>query len=55
MDKDMMFNIVLCALLVVMIITYCIYVIIDERYKMKYYKSTFTYITHWDKYSTMVE
>lgn len=55
MDKDIMFDIVLCALLVVLIVTYCIYVIIDERYKMKYYKSTLTYVTHWDKYSTMVE
>ena len=49
-----MFNIVLCVLLVVLSITYCVYVLFDEKNKMKYYKSTLSYVTDWDKYNIMV-
>lgn len=54
MDKSAIFNLVLCIIMIILLITYGIYVIIDERKKMKYYKSTLLYETDWDKYCTMV-
>lgn len=50
-----MYEILLCATLVVLIIVYCIYVIIDEKQKIKYYNKTFRWITNWDKYNTMIK
>ena len=55
MDKDMMFNIVLCVLLVVLSITYCVFVLFDEMSKIKYYESSLSYETDWDKYNRMVK
>lgn len=55
MDGDLIFDVILCALLIILLLTYCIYVIIDEREKAKYYNSTFLYDTDWGKYNTMVE
>lgn len=53
-DKQEMYEILLGVLLAALITIYCIYVIIDEREKVKYYNKSFSYETHWDKYSTMV-
>lgn len=55
MNYDIIFNGVLCIIMIMLLITYAIYVIIDERKKMKYYKSTLLYVTDWDKYCTMVK
>jgi len=46
--------IVLITIMVILIIVYMIYVILDERKKLKYYKSTIFYETDWDKYNEMV-
>lgn len=54
MNKQEMYEILLCVLLAVLITVYCIYVIIDERQKVKYYNKNFSYETHWGKYNTMV-
>ena len=51
----MMFNIVLCVLLVVLSITYCVFVLFDEKSKIKYYESSLSYETDWDKYNIMVK
>ena len=45
------FSIVLAIILLV----YSIFVIIEEREKMKYYKYNILYVTNWDKYNTMVK
>ena len=45
------FSIVLTIILLV----YSIFVIIEEREKMKYYKYNILYVTNWDKYNTMVK
>jgi len=55
MSSGVIFNVVLCVLMIVLIISSLIYVYIDEHKKMKYYKSNLLYVTDWDKYSTMVE
>ena len=54
MSKDEKEYIVLITIMVVLIIVYMIYVILDERKKLKYYKSTIFYETDWDKYNEMV-
>lgn len=38
-----------------LLITYGIYVLIDEKKKIKYYKKTLLYTTEWDKYYTMLQ
>lgn len=55
MNKKEMFEIVLCVVLVVLMIVYSIYVILDEQEKTKYYKKTFYYVTDWGKYNKMVQ
>ena len=54
MSKEIMGYIVLIAVMVILLIVYMIYVILDERKKLKYYKSTIYYETDWDKYNDMV-
>ena len=54
MNKQELYEILLCFLLAVLIVIYCIYVIIDERKKVKYYNKSFFYDTHWEKYNIMV-
>ncbi len=58
MDRDIIFNGILCIIMIILLITYAIYVIADERKKLskiKYYKSTITYETDWGKYCDMVD
>lgn len=55
MNKKEMFEIVLCVVLVVLMIVYSIYVILDQQEKTKYYKKTFYYVTDWGKYNKMVQ
>ena len=54
LNRDVLINGILCIILIILLITYTIYVIIDEK-KIKYYKATILYDTNWDKYSTMVK
>lgn len=54
MNRDIIFTGILCIIMIILLITYSIYVIIDERNKTKYYKHTLLYTTDWDKYCTMV-
>lgn len=55
MNRDVIEYLLLIGLLFVLLIVYCVYVIIDEKQKVKYYNSIIHYDTHWDKYSDMVE
>lgn len=55
MNVSLIVNGILCILMVLLLIAYCIYVIIDERKKTKYYKYTILYETDWNKYSIMVK
>lgn len=52
--KEVKGYVLLIAVMVVLLIVYMIYVILDERKKIKYYKSTIYYETDWDKYNDMV-
>ena len=47
-------TLLMITILSVVIIMYIVYVLLDERKKLKYYNKKFTYETDWDKYSTMV-
>lgn len=46
---------ILCVIMIILLITYGIYVLIDEKKKIKYYKKTLLYTTEWDKYYTMLQ
>ena len=54
MNREVLELIIYISLLTILIIMYCVYVIIDEKKKIEYYNSKFTYETDWDKYNTMV-
>ena len=54
MSKDIMIYCILCSIMAILLIVYCIYVVIDERKKVKYYNQTLLYVTDWDKYCTML-
>ena len=43
------------VVLTILLLVYSIFVIIEEREKMKYYKYNILYVTNWDKYNTMVK
>lgn len=55
MNGDVIFNIVLISIMVLILIVYSVYVILDEKKKRRYYKSKIYYETGWDMYSTMVQ
>ncbi len=55
MNGDVIFNIVLISIMVLILIVYSVYVILDEKKKRRYYKSKIYYETDWDMYSTMVQ
>lgn len=54
LNRDIIINAILCIIMIMLLIAYSIYVIIDERKKTKYYRHTLLYETDWDKYCTMV-
>ena len=54
MNKEVIDYFLMIVLLAVVIISYIIYVILDEHKKLKYYDKPLYYETDWDKYSTMV-
>lgn len=55
MNKDLIINILICIIIIVLLIVYSIYVLVDERKKIKYYNKIIGYDTAWDKYQTMVD
>lgn len=55
MSKDVIIDIIICATLIALLIIYSVYVIIDERKKIKYYNKIIGYNTNWDKYQTMLK
>lgn len=55
MNKDIIIDIIICVTLISLLIIYSIYVIIDERKKIKYYNKIICYNTNWDKYQTMLK
>ena len=55
MTRDIIVNGILCIIMILLLIAYSVYVIIDERKKTKYYRHTLLYETNWDKYCTMVK
>lgn len=57
MKGNDIFYLILSIVLICLLITYSIFVIVDETKKFKkisYYKSNIAYETEWDKYCTMV-
>lgn len=55
MKNDKIVYLILIVLMVILLITYSIYVIVNERKKTRYYNSVLLYETDWDKFSTMVK
>lgn len=58
MSRDEIFNLVLIFLMVILLITYSIYVLVDERKKWKrrkYYESQIVYETDYNMYFDMVK
>lgn len=58
MNRDVIFNLVLIILMVILLITYSIYVLVDERKKWKrrkYYESHIVYETDYNMYFDMVK
>lgn len=55
MDKQTAEYLLLIIILSSLIVIYCIYVICDKKSKIKYYKSTISYSTEWEKYSDMLK
>lgn len=55
MNKDVIIDIMICMIIIILLIIYSIYVIVDERKKVKYYNKIINYDTNWDKYQTMLE
>ena len=55
MEKEVVEYSLLIILLSILILIYCVYVIYDEKKKIKYYNHTILYITNWEKYNDMIK
>ena len=55
MDKAVAEYLLLIIILTALILIYCFYVICDEKNKIKYYKSTISYSTDYEKYNDMLK
>ncbi len=52
---DVVKYIVLVSILTILLVVYCVYVIIDERKKVRYYKKILSWDTEYGKYQTMLK
>ena len=52
---DVVKYIVLVSILTILLVIYCVYVIIDERKKVCYYKKILSWDTEYGKYQTMLK